>query len=41
MNSSDSPENIITADASFRYSYFDVEKLFWCFFCDIIIYYGD
>lgn len=28
MNSSDSPENIITADASFRYSYFDVEKLF-------------
>ena len=28
MNSSDSPENIITADASFRYSYFDVKKLF-------------
>ena len=28
MNSSDSPENIITADAAFRYSYFDVKKLF-------------
>ena len=28
MNSSDGPDNIITADAAFRYSYFDVEKLF-------------
>lgn len=28
MSSQDSPETIVTADASFRYSYFDVEKLF-------------
>jgi hypothetical protein len=28
MSSSDSPESIITADATFRYSYYDVEKLF-------------
>jgi len=28
ISSTDSPENIITADATFRYSYYDVEKLF-------------
>jgi hypothetical protein len=27
MNASDSPENIITADATFRYSYFKVEQI--------------
>jgi hypothetical protein len=27
MSSSDSPDNIITADATFRYSYFDIEKI--------------
>jgi hypothetical protein len=27
MSSTDSPDNIITADASFRYSYFDIEKV--------------
>jgi hypothetical protein len=28
MNASDTPESVMTADATFRYSYFDVEKLF-------------
>ena len=28
MSSSDSPETILTADATFRYNYFDIEKLF-------------
>jgi hypothetical protein len=28
MNSQDGPDTIITADATFRYSYYDVEKLF-------------
>ena len=28
MNASDSPETIVTADATFRYAYYDVEKLF-------------
>jgi hypothetical protein len=28
MNAQDGPDNIITADATFRYSYYDVEKLF-------------
>jgi hypothetical protein len=28
MNSSDSPETVMTADATFRYNYYDVEKLF-------------
>lgn len=28
MNASDSPENILTADATFRYDYYDIEKLF-------------
>jgi hypothetical protein len=28
MNVSDSPETILTADATLRYSYYDVEKLF-------------
>ena len=28
MNSQDGPDNILTADATFRYSYYDVEKLF-------------
>ena len=28
VSSTDSPENTITADATFRYTYFDVEKLF-------------
>jgi len=28
MNASDSPDNIITADATFRYEYYDIEKLF-------------
>jgi len=27
MNASDSPDNVITADATFRYSRFDVEKI--------------
>lgn len=27
MSASDSPESIITADATFRYSYFDIEKI--------------
>jgi hypothetical protein len=28
MNTQDSPDSIITADATFRYSYYDIEKLF-------------
>ena len=28
MSATDSPDTIITADATFRYSYFDIEKLF-------------
>jgi hypothetical protein len=28
MSSTDSPDTIVTADATFRYSYYDVEKLF-------------
>jgi hypothetical protein len=28
MNASDSPDTIITADATFRYEYYDIEKLF-------------
>jgi hypothetical protein len=28
MNTGDSPETIITADATFRYTYYDIEKLF-------------
>jgi len=28
MSATDSPDSVITADATFRYSYFDVEKLF-------------
>lgn len=28
MNTQDGPDNILTADATFRYSYYDVEKLF-------------
>jgi hypothetical protein len=28
MNAQDGPDTIITADATFRYSYYDVEKLF-------------
>ena len=28
LSASDGPDNIITADATFRYSYFDIEKLF-------------
>jgi len=28
MNAADTPESIMTADATFRYSYFDVEKMF-------------
>lgn len=28
MNAQDGPDNILTADATFRYSYYDVEKLF-------------
>lgn len=28
MSATDSPDTVITADATFRYSYFDVEKLF-------------
>lgn len=28
MNSQDSPENVLTADATFRYSYYDIEKVF-------------
>lgn len=28
MNASDSPDSIMTADATFRYSYYDIEKLF-------------
>lgn len=28
MNSSDGPDNILTADATFRYSYYDIKKLF-------------
>jgi hypothetical protein len=27
MSTTDTPENIITADATFRYSYFDIEKV--------------
>jgi hypothetical protein len=27
MSSTDSPENIITADATFRYSYYDIVKI--------------
>ena len=28
VSTSDTPESIITADATFRYAYFDVDKLF-------------
>ena len=28
MNASDSPDTVITADATFRYEYYDIEKLF-------------
>lgn len=28
MNASDSPDSIMTADATFRYSYYDIEKLY-------------
>ena len=28
MSATDTPENIMTADATFRYSYYDIEKLF-------------
>jgi hypothetical protein len=28
MNASDSPETQLTADVTFRYNYFDIEKLF-------------
>ena len=28
MNSSEGPDTILTADATFRYSYYDVKKLF-------------
>jgi hypothetical protein len=28
LNASDTPDSIITADATFRYSYYDIEKLF-------------
>jgi hypothetical protein len=28
MNSQDGPDNVMTADATFRYSYYDVEKFF-------------
>ena len=28
MNSQDSPDSILTADATFRYSYYDIEKVF-------------
>jgi hypothetical protein len=28
VSASDSPENIMTADATFRYAYYDIEKLF-------------
>ena len=28
MNAADSPENIMSADATFRYEYYDIEKLF-------------
>jgi hypothetical protein len=28
MNSQEGPDNILTADATFRYSYYDIEKLF-------------
>jgi len=28
LSSQDGPDNILTADATFRYSYFDIEKLF-------------
>ena len=28
MNSSDGPDTILTADATFRYSYYDIKKLF-------------
>jgi hypothetical protein len=28
LNAQDGPDSIITADATFRYSYFDIEKLF-------------
>jgi len=28
MNSADSPDTVITADATFRYEYYDIEKLF-------------
>ena len=28
MNTQDGPDNIITADATFRYSYYDIEKTF-------------
>jgi len=27
MNASDSPDNVVTADVTFRYSYFDVEQI--------------
>jgi hypothetical protein len=28
LSSTDSPESVITSDVTFRYSYYDVEKLF-------------
>ena len=28
MNTQDAPDNILTADATFRYSYYDIEKIF-------------
>lgn len=28
MSSTDSPENVMTADVTFRYNYYDIEKLF-------------
>jgi len=28
LNASDGPDSVVTADATFRYSYFDIEKLF-------------
>ena len=28
MNAADSPDNILSADATFRYEYYDIEKLF-------------
>ena len=28
MSTQDSPENVVTSDATFRYTYYDIEKLF-------------